>query len=139
MSRVRLQLLPASGRSSIAIQIQGSSKDFLRPTGLGRTGTSLCVVITGRGDPGKKLMGILPESVGLGGLPQNLVCVVPLICFFLLLSICDLSFLFVPRSSRPSVAELSVERKDFKNFGDRRSSLQHFFGTRPFCFLFFWP
>ena len=139
MSRVRLQLLLASGRSSIAIQIQGSSKNFLRPTGLGRTGTSLCVVIAGRGGLGKKLVGILPKSVGLGRLLQNLVCVVLLICFFLLLSICDSSFLFIPRSSRPSIAELSVERKDFKNFGDRRSSLQHFFGTRPSCFLFFWP
>jgi hypothetical protein len=57
-------------------------------------------------------VGILPKSVGLGGLPQKLVCVVPLICFSLLLSICDSSFLFVPHSSRPSVAELCVERKD---------------------------
>ena len=118
-----MQLLSASGRSSIVIRIQGSSKDFLCPTGLGRTGTSLCVVITGRGGPGKKLVGILPESIGLGGLPQKLVCVVPLICFSLLLSICDLFFLFVPRNSKPSVTELCVERKDFEDFGNKRSSL----------------
>ena len=117
MSRVRLQLLLASRRSSIAIQIQGSSKNFLRPTGLGRTGTSLCVVIAGRGGLGKKLVGILPKSVGLGRLLQNLVCVVLLICFFLLLSICDSSFLFVPCISRSSIVELRVERGNFTNFG----------------------
>ncbi len=37
-------------------------------------------------------MGILLESVGLGGLPHHLVCVFPLIRFFYLLSICDSSF-----------------------------------------------
>jgi hypothetical protein len=72
---------------------------------------------------------ILPESVGLGGLPQKLVCVVPFICFFLLFSICDSSFLFVLRSSRSSVVEFCLERKDFENFGDRGLPLQHFFGT----------
>ena len=74
-------------------------------------------------------MRILPESVGLGGLPQKLVCVVPFIRFFLLFSICDSSFLFVLRSSRLSVVEFYLERKDFENFGDRGLPLQHFFGT----------
>ena len=42
MSRVKLQLLLTSGRSSIMTWTQGSSKDFLRPIGLERTGT-FCV------------------------------------------------------------------------------------------------
>ena len=48
--------------------------DCLRPTGLGRTVTSLYAVITGRGFH-MRILGILSKSVGRGGLPRHLVCV----------------------------------------------------------------
>ena len=117
MSRVRSQLLLASRRSSIVIWRQGSSKGFLRPTGLGRMGMFLCMAIIGKGCLGKKLVGTIPKSVGLGRFLQNLMCIILLICFFLLLSICDSSFLFVPCISRSSIVELRVERGNFTNFG----------------------
>uniref|UniRef100_A0A2N9EKB4 Uncharacterized protein n=1 Tax=Fagus sylvatica TaxID=28930 RepID=A0A2N9EKB4_FAGSY len=51
-------------QADIAIWRRESSKDCLRPTGVGRTGMFLYVVTTGRGYLGRKLVGILPEFVG---------------------------------------------------------------------------
>uniref|UniRef100_A0A2N9H2D6 Uncharacterized protein n=1 Tax=Fagus sylvatica TaxID=28930 RepID=A0A2N9H2D6_FAGSY len=55
---------PVSGRLSIVICIIESSKDCPRPTGLGRTVTSLYAVIIGRGFH-RRILGILSKSVVL--------------------------------------------------------------------------
>uniref|UniRef100_A0A2N9HWS9 Uncharacterized protein n=1 Tax=Fagus sylvatica TaxID=28930 RepID=A0A2N9HWS9_FAGSY len=63
-SPFRLRFPGASRRLKIEMRTLGSSKDYLRPIGSGRTGTSLCVATTGRGYR-KKTLGTLLESVAL--------------------------------------------------------------------------
>uniref|UniRef100_A0A2N9FG40 Uncharacterized protein n=1 Tax=Fagus sylvatica TaxID=28930 RepID=A0A2N9FG40_FAGSY len=57
--------LLVSGRLSIAIWRLGSSKDCLRPTGLGKMVKSLYAVIIGRGFHMRILMGTLSKSIVL--------------------------------------------------------------------------
>ena len=71
--------------------------------------------ITRRCSPRRKLVGILSESIGLGGFPHHLVCVFPLICLFYSLSIHDLSCFSMSCSFGSFVVELCVEGEDFKD------------------------
>ena len=114
-SPAKSQLLLVFGCLNIVIWRLESSTDCLRLIGVGRTDMSSYAVIIGRGFPRRKLVGILPEFVGLGRLPHHLVCVFLLIVCFICYQFMTCLVFFVSCSFRLFVVELCVEREDFKD------------------------
>jgi hypothetical protein len=123
----RLHFPGVFGRSRIGMPTLGSSRGYLRPTGSGKTSTSLCAVTTGRGYR-KKTLGTLLESVGLGGPPRRLVCVFFFFFFFFFFYFffvsADLFFLMFC-SFGSSVVELGLAREDLEDIGNRRPKIQY--------------
>ena len=124
----QIALSPGFGRLRIMMPILGSSRGCLRLIGSGRTGTSSCVVTTGRGFH-KRILGILSKFVGRGGLFRHLVCVFFFFFFFYFYVFvhcqCMTCFIFFC-SVGSSIVKFCVEGEDIKNLGDRESSIHRF-------------